>query len=119
MFEQDHRPHDPLLAITRRREYAGVVVRVEGEVDVSSAPALQAQLGSALARSPGRLVVDLREVRFFGAVGIDVLLDCRRRCLERSVPLRVLAGRVVNRTLGLCQVDGMPVIDVTTSCPSA
>jgi len=69
---------DELLQLSRE-ERAGVpIVTVGGEVDVSTAPALQAEL-SSIAEDTPRVVVDLSEVTFLDSTGIGVLIAGMKR----------------------------------------
>lgn len=78
-----------------------VVVRAEGEVDLSTAPDLERRLRSALTARPGRLVVDLSGVWFLSAAGYDAI---RRAMLFRSVVTRVelLLSANARRVLAMC-----------------
>ena len=52
-----------------------LVLHVSGELDLATAPRLQA----AVAAATGHLVVDLTSVTFLGSHGLRVLLDCTER----------------------------------------
>ena len=67
--------------LTITEEWCGpaLVVAVDGEVDVGSAPLLRHVLDAALDRAPRRIVVDLSYVRFLNAAGLAVLIDAHRR----------------------------------------
>ncbi len=73
----------------------GAVVRVRGEVDLASVPALWEVLSLAETRlhgafADGPLVLDLRAVTFLDASGLGVLVRAARRARRRG-------GRVVLR----------------------
>lgn len=77
-----------------------VVVSVAGEVDLVSAPRLEAALAAAAAAGPAAIVVELDQLGFIDAAGVSVLLeaatDCRSR--GRAFALRAvppLARRVI------------------------
>jgi anti-anti-sigma factor len=53
-----------------------VVVGVQGDLDLDTAPLIQATLIQALADAP-RVCLDLSEVRFFGAAGLRVIVGAR------------------------------------------
>lgn len=42
----------------------GLTVRISGELDITNVDALEAAVGSALERHPGRLVIELNGLRF-------------------------------------------------------
>lgn len=73
------------------------VVLVAGELDLATAPLLDAHLAEA-ARASGLLVVDLTEVSFMGVAGITVLTRHRARADRFKV---VAADRPVLRLFHL------------------
>jgi anti-sigma B factor antagonist len=83
----------------------GLVLRVEGEVDLVTAPALATALAGATAE-PGDVTVDLREVSFMDSTGLRVLLEARERLGEsgRSMSLRLDEGGAVARLVDLVGV---------------
>jgi anti-sigma B factor antagonist len=64
-----------------------VVVSVVGEIDLYSAPVLEASFRQTIVENASKLVVDLTEVRFLSAAGITVLL----RANEHQ-PLQLVIG---------------------------
>ncbi|MGV9819060.1 STAS domain-containing protein [Nocardia xishanensis] len=95
----------------RVREHDGVdVVAVHGEVDMASAPQLQAALEEALeqAQRGGRaLVVDMLEVGFLGSAGLSVLLVASE---AQSRRLRVVASDAVRRPIELTALDELLLV---------
>lgn len=83
-----HRQPDLTVAV----EWHGrtLVLTVDGEVDLHTAPTVHLALESALSQGPWRLVVDLSEVRFLNSAGLDVLLAAHRQAAP-STDLRVVA----------------------------
>lgn len=72
-----------------------VVVAIDGEIDLLTAPAI----GDTITRGlPGTddtatvLVIDLSEVTFLSSKGIQLLLDTQDTAVARGVALRVVAG---------------------------
>lgn len=104
-----------LLHVAQRREGAAVVVCAEGEIDTVTAPVLVQQFVLAIENAvpPGPIVADLRDVEFFDARGIAVLVDTARVCLREHTTLHVVPGRAVSRTLAL--VDAHKELTV---CPT-
>jgi anti-anti-sigma factor len=84
--------------VSEERETA--VVALEGEIDLASVPDAERLIAEAEANSPGRLIVDLREVTFMDSSGLRVLLTAHRRAEEagRGFAL-VRGGGTVNRLL--------------------
>jgi anti-sigma B factor antagonist len=56
-----------------------VTLRVSGEIDLYTAPALRDAALTALRQHGSTLRVDLRDVTFMDSTGIEVLLATRRR----------------------------------------
>jgi D-inositol-3-phosphate glycosyltransferase len=81
------------------------VVAVTGEVDMSTAPALTAELIAQVEQHPAALVVHLGQVSFFGSSGVAALLDTHDRAKSLRVPLHLVEpGPNVVKTL---QLTGM------------
>lgn len=96
-----------------------ILVRVAGEVDLTTAPVLADALElarSVAARMPDFIAieVDLRAVEFLSAAGLTVIVRAHRRCDHDAVPLHVVAGHsAVTRPLrltGLDQVLGLRAV---------
>lgn len=68
-----------------------VVVIVEGEHDIYTAPALRERLDEALDQSRG-LVVDLTKATFVDSSVLGALLDARRRALDHAQGFVVCLG---------------------------
>lgn len=67
------------------------VVRVAGEVDMVTAPALESQVVALVRERPRLLVIDLTEVRFFSSAGLAVLALAHRES-DEGTQLRVVAN---------------------------
>ncbi|MEV6876690.1 STAS domain-containing protein [Amycolatopsis sp. NPDC051128] len=95
------RPQD-LLRVTAHHPGDAVLLAVSGEVDLLSAPVLEAEVAAALAATPKLLVIDLTEVSFLASIGITALLNARRAA-GAGTGVRVVAPEdgVVARTLRL------------------
>ena len=68
-----------------------IVLRLQGELDMATAPGLGRTLQTALAAGPSTLALDLRELTFVDSTGIRVLITaCRQagsegcRCVRRA-----------------------------------
>jgi anti-anti-sigma factor len=90
----------------------GVVLRVEGEVDLVTAPALAMALAEATAE-PGDVTVDLRQVTFMDSTGLRVLLETRERLEQdgRAMRLQVDESGAVARLLDLVGVRALFHVD--------
>jgi anti-sigma B factor antagonist len=71
-----------------------VVVVVEGEHDIYTAPTLRDRLDEALGRGGG-IVVDLTAATFVDSSVLGALLDARRRALESGQGFVVCVGETV------------------------
>jgi anti-sigma B factor antagonist len=67
-----------------------VVVGVEGELDILTAPRLAARLNGVIRASAADVVLDLRNVEFMDSAGLQILLNTRRRLLRDSRTLSVM-----------------------------
>ena len=83
---------DELLTLATRPIDGGLLVEVAGEVDMLTTPELRAALTDALARSPGRLVLDLTGVRFLGSSGIAVLVEVLEESRRSGTALALVAA---------------------------
>lgn len=102
-----------LLWIERVVDNHSVVVRVAGEVDLTNASLLDAQLrlAEAVVVPPAPVVLDLEAVSFIGSAGLNTLIVHHLRCAELGSRLVVVAGHWVTRVLSLSGLD--EVISVT------
>jgi anti-anti-sigma factor len=92
-----------LLDVAVRAENGTAIVTVQGEVDMASAPQLQAALEDTQ-RGGDALVVDMSEVGFLGSAGLSVLLVIS----EAAAPgagLRVVVSDAVRRPIELTGLD--------------
>lgn len=111
-----HGPTDPstqtlLTTVIDRPVPRVVVVRVGGELDMSSAPDLERVLDRLLSGSPPYgLVLDLTELTFLGCRGIATLVDLHDRTTEgeTSTALHLVGLRpAVARALAMTGVLAM------------
>lgn len=87
-------------------ENAVTVVRVRGEVDILTAPALRTRLADA-ARRGRDLVVDLTEAEFFDASGLRVLDQVAALAREHGTRLALVAPErsSIRRLLNIVRLD--------------
>ena len=80
------------------------VVHVAGELDMRTAPQLDAALEQG--RAPGTpLVLDLARVGFIDSYGLRSLLLANADAGPWASPLRIVASRSVDRTIRLAEAD--------------
>jgi anti-sigma B factor antagonist len=86
------------LVITREHRIDAMVLALDGELDLASAPLLERELLDAESSSPGRIVVDLGSLQFVDSTGLHVLLRARQRARENDRQLLLRRGpRAVRR----------------------
>jgi anti-sigma B factor antagonist len=105
-----------LLALTVERPTIGVcVVTVDGELDMLTAPMLEACLGEQLSTAPHHLVVDLQRVSFLDSKGLNCLLRAREATQTTTTQLHLagLVTRAVARPLEVSQL-----LEVFTTYPT-
>lgn len=69
------------------------VIHVAGEVDIATAPELQAALDKLAAEGETCLVIDLDEVTFLDSAGLRVLVAAHRSINDQRGQLRVVCQR--------------------------
>jgi anti-sigma B factor antagonist len=95
---------EPFTVRTERRGAAAVVVPT-GELDLATAPMLDAALTKAFESDHGRVVLDLRELAFIDSSGLRTLLTARRRADEAGSAFSLVAGHAaLERTLEIAGV---------------
>ncbi|MEV3903867.1 STAS domain-containing protein [Mycobacterium sp. NPDC050551] len=95
------------FGITREWIDSLVVISVSGDLDMLTAPELSEAIEAALREVPAALIVDLSEVHFLAAAGMNLLLVTQ--CdMPPSVPFAVVAdGPATRRPLALTAVDAI------------
>jgi anti-sigma B factor antagonist len=85
------RPPGPVqFQVTELHREGVIVLTVEGELDLLTAPKLAARLSQNLRGGEGDVVLDLRSAQFIDSAGLATLLNIRRRLQRRSRRLQVL-----------------------------
>jgi anti-anti-sigma factor len=86
-----------------------LMVAAEGEIDACNAHQLAEYVERSLGTST-RLIVDLRELQFFGTQGFSTLHKINVTCSGDGVNWVVIPGREVERLLRICDPGGgLPV----------
>jgi anti-sigma B factor antagonist len=109
-------PVSETLTVATHREPLGLTTaRVDGEVDMLTAPTLLTVIDDELDRGCQRLLVDLRPVSFLGSSGLTALIAIAHRCAEQRVELRLVAdGPTVTRPL---EITGLAAVFHTVADP--
>lgn len=96
------------LAVSVEFRGDSTVMTVAGELDLSTAPLLEAALRAHrpdTAGTPtGPLILDLQDVSFIGARGIDIILAAARQASRHGARLRILPSGPVRRVAALLGV---------------
>ncbi|MGX1671423.1 STAS domain-containing protein [Streptomyces sp. NPDC055400] len=94
------------LRVTGGQQGGWAVVRVSGEMDLATSPALRQQVHDAVADGRHSLVLDLSQVLFCDSSGVGVLIAARRLMRSCRGELRLILpakgaedGSHVNRVL--------------------
>jgi anti-anti-sigma factor len=83
---------------------------ITGEIDLYTAPRLQAEFTRLLENGPDRIVIDMSGVEFCDSTGMNVLLSALKRMRERGGVLEVAAPRPAVRKI--LQVTGLDSVFV-------
>jgi anti-sigma B factor antagonist len=82
-----------LVTIESLRRGAAATLMASGELDVSSAPALNRAIDDALASNPRQLEIDLSELSYIDSAGLRVLMRAKDSCDEKEVELHLVESR--------------------------
>ncbi|MGH8774116.1 MAG: STAS domain-containing protein [Jiangellaceae bacterium] len=89
-----------------------VIVRVAGELGVSTAPVLRDQLLGQLALGQRRLVVDLHRIDFIDSTGLSAVLAAHQEAATGGGSVRLVGRRSVRRIVEACGLNRvLPVHD--------
>jgi anti-sigma B factor antagonist len=80
------------LRIDSRSEDGRVVIRLDGELDMASAPLLQVALEAAETDATSALVLDLEHLRFMDSTGLRIILLAQARWQSRGQELALTRG---------------------------
>ena len=93
------------LRIDIRQEPDRVVLSLEGELDMASAPLFQSAIESTDLSTRRMVVLDLQGLQFIDSTGLRVILGVRKLCAERGQELAVTPGsQQVERLLSVTGV---------------
>ncbi|WP_243753974.1 anti-sigma factor antagonist [Labedaea rhizosphaerae] len=105
---QGESPLPPGLAVVRRIVDGALVVAAEGEVDLNTAPALNAAIARGIDQAgEGPCVVDLTGVSFLDSAGLTALLHATvyAEAHHRRLPIVVDSNRPVIRPIQVTGLD--------------
>ena len=82
-----------------------MVVRIAGEIDVHSAPALRSELHDLLALGENHLVLDMQHVEFLDSTGLAVLVGALRGARQQKGSIELVCEDA--DTLKIFQITGL------------
>jgi anti-sigma B factor antagonist len=92
------------LVIETSDDGEAVVLSLQGELDLTSAPTFERELRAAESANPRRLIIDLSRLEFMDSTGLRALLLARGRAQSDGYSLALRRGpRQVQRVLELTQ----------------
>lgn len=104
------------LLVGQIEELAGItVVRMAGEIDISTAAMFRAYLSRAV-RADRPVVVELTAVEYFDASGLRAIDDFLQLARQRHVPVAVVPSPLVGRLL---TISGLTDLTTAESLPAA
>lgn len=96
---------DTTFEIDSQKEGDALVVTVQGELDLATAPALRERLSQAVEGGESSVVLDLSGLRFLDSTGLRVLIETHHRLAEGDGSL-VLRG-VADTTARVLEIAGL------------
>ncbi|MEV0292168.1 STAS domain-containing protein [Nocardia sp. NPDC050710] len=81
------------------------VLTVAGEVDLATAPALEAAIEGILGGKPAALIIDLSGVSFLASAGMAALVAAHQRAGEATTIAVVADGPATSRQLKMTSLD--------------
>jgi anti-anti-sigma factor len=81
-------------------------VTIQGELDLATAPRLEAELDRLHGDDLVRAVVDLRRLVFLDSTGLEAIVKFHKRASDEGVDVAVVRGpRAVERLFAVMQLD--------------
>jgi anti-anti-sigma factor len=84
-------PAEASLSVLSRAAFT--IARLEGDLDIATAPPLRERLLGVLGPGVRLLIIDLSGVSFCDAAGLAVLIGAQRRTIARGIIVRLAAPR--------------------------
>jgi anti-sigma B factor antagonist len=96
-----------------RNQTDAVVVTLEGELDLASAPLLESEIESAEVAAAAGVVLDLRELQFVDSTGLRMIFGAQSRSRERGQEFAITRGsEQVQRLLAITRMgEHLRIID--------
>lgn len=81
----------PEIEVLQEKSEQATILRPQGEIDLSRAPALRVHLSRALGSGPPRLVIDLENVPYMDSSGVATFVEAMQIARKRGSKL-ILCG---------------------------
>jgi anti-sigma B factor antagonist len=89
-----------------RQDGAATIAVPTGEIDLQRSPALYEEFMAICAKSPERLIIDLREVGYMDSSGVSTLVEVFRKVRDYGGQLVLLApGERVRSMFEIAKLD--------------
>lgn len=98
------RARDRLTFSTEWKNSSVVCISAAGEIDASNSARLADYVFHRSANCL-ELVLDLRDIEFFGSAGLTTLINIHDRCAQAHVRWTVMPSRAVSRVLDICDPE--------------
>lgn len=96
---------DPQFHIDERSGTSPLVIAVQGEIDVATAPQLRESLHRVIADGESTVVLDLLGVTFLDSTALGVMVGALKRCRELGGELHVVIADP--RILKIFEITGL------------
>jgi anti-sigma B factor antagonist len=94
------------IDVSVRSDSTATIITVRGEIDMVTAPALNAELGEVVQAEEGDVLVDLKDIAFIDSTGLHVLLNAQRRLVRQGHHLFVICeDGPVRRVIQLAKLE--------------
>jgi len=97
--------HGGAFSVWEHEDGDALAVHAVGELDISSAPALEHSMLHALESGAPSVVLDLTEVTFIDSMGLRTLLWAAKHSGENGDSLRIRMGSAVRRMIEMTGVE--------------
>ncbi|MEA3019656.1 MAG: hypothetical protein QOI47_1180 [Actinomycetota bacterium] len=84
------------------------ILRLDGELDVATAPALRDHVVRLISEGRTQLLFDCTKLAFIDSTGLGVLIGARARCLAANGSVALSGARpALRRLLAVTGIDGL------------
>jgi anti-sigma B factor antagonist len=96
----------PAFSVSPEQQGTLSVLRIHGDVDITTAPQLKEAVVAALERGATSMALDLSGVAYLDSIGLGVLITARKRTAERGGTVYLIGvGEKIHRVLRLLSME--------------